>query len=103
MKDDYTRAEVPMLPVIQGEESTRWVILLYTVLVNVITILFYVSTQSLGTLYLGGSLLLGSIFIYYAVRLIREKHRAAALRVYKYSLLYLALLFLIIMVDGSMQ
>jgi protoheme IX farnesyltransferase len=101
IQDDYARAKVPMMPVVEGEERTRWAILLYTVLVNVLAILFFLSTRSLGVIYLAGTLLLGSLFVYYAVRLMQEKHRLAALRLYKYSLLYLALFFLVVMVDGA--
>ncbi|MBI4236595.1 MAG: protoheme IX farnesyltransferase [Chloroflexi bacterium] len=101
MKDDYERAGVPMLPVVQGEARTRRAIFLYVLLVNALALLFFVSTRSLGPLYLGGSVLLGSLFVFYAVRLLQEKHKAAALRLYRYSLLYLALLFLVVMVDGS--
>lgn len=102
IKDDYARAHVPMMPVVEGEGRTRSAIFLYTILVNVLAILFYLSTQSLGAIYLGSALVLGGLFIYYAVRLMRDKHRAAALRLYKFSLLYLALFFVVVMVDGAL-
>ena len=99
IKDDYERASVPMMPVILGEESTRTSIFLYTILVNILALLLYLSTVSLGAVYLAGAIALGGMFTYYAYRLLKEKDRAAALRLYKYSLLYLALLFLAIMID----
>ena len=99
IKDDYERARVPMMPVVMGEESTRNAIFLYTILVNILVVLLYISTENLGAIFLGGGLLLGGIFVYYAFRLIKEKHRAAALRLYKYSLIYLALVFVGVMLD----
>jgi protoheme IX farnesyltransferase len=101
IQDDYARADVPMLPVVKGETATHWSIFLYVVLVDVLTVMFFLSTQSLGYLYLGAVLALGGLFGFYAWRLLIEKHRAATLRLYKYSILYLALVFLVVMVDGS--
>ena len=100
IKDDYERANVPMMPVILGEESTRTSIFLYTILVNILALLLYISTTPLlSEVYLVGALVLGGLFTYYAYRLLKEKDRAAALRLYKFSLLYLSLLFLAMMVD----
>ena len=99
IKDDYERASVPMMPVILGEESTRTSIFLYTILVNILALLLYISTPLLSAAYLAGALVLGGLFTYYAYRLLKEKDRAAALRLYKFSLLYLSLLFLVIMID----
>ena len=101
IQDDYARAKVPMLPVVRGEIATQWSIFLYVLLVNVLTVMFFLSTNSLGLLYLAAVLVLGGLFGYYAWRLLMEKHRAATLRLYKYSILYLALVFLVVMVDGS--
>ena len=99
IKDDYERASVPMMPVILGEESTRTSIFLYTILVNILALLLYLSTMNLSEVYLAGAIALGGMFTYYAYRLLKEKDRPAALRLYKYSLLYLALLFLTVMID----
>ena len=99
IKDDYERASVPMMPVVLGEESTRTSIFLYTILVNILALLLYISTPLLSVVYLAGALVLGGLFTYYAYRLLKEKDRAAALRLYKFSLLYLSLLFLAVMVD----
>jgi protoheme IX farnesyltransferase len=101
IQDDYARANVPMLPVVKGEAATHRSILLYVILVFVLTVMFFLSTRSLGYLYLAAVVVLGGLFGYYAWRLLIEKHRAATLRLYKYSILYLALVFLVIMVDGS--
>lgn len=102
LKRDYTTARIPMLPVVEGEEWTRWAIFLYTFVVGAVTLLLYVTTKSLGLLYLGGAVVLGGIFVAFAFQLLREASRRLAVRVYTYSLLYLALLFLVIMVDSSL-
>ncbi len=99
IKDDYERASVPMMPVVLGEESTRTAIFFYTILVTILALLLYLSTTTLSVVYLAGAMSLGGIFTYYAYRLLKEKNKAAALRLYKFSLLYLSLLFLAIMVD----
>jgi protoheme IX farnesyltransferase len=102
IRDDYADAGVPMLPVVEGEERTRRAILLYVLLLDALTLLLFLSSGSLGWLYLGGALLLGGLFTYYAVQLLLGKSRAGPLRLYKYSLLYLALLFGMIMLDSAL-
>jgi heme o synthase len=92
IKDDYARTGVPMLPVVRGEEATRRQILLYSVTLAVFTLL-PVATGLFGWLYLGSALLLGLAFCGLAVRLRASKERRDALRLYLYSLSYLALLF----------
>ena len=100
LKDDYARAGVPMLPVVAGVDETKKSILLYAFLVVAMTLMFS-ATRSVGWVYLAASLGLGAAFIYYAWRLMRQPGIGAARPLYLYSLLYLALLFLAIMVDSS--
>ena len=103
--DDYDRAGIPMLPVVHGERAARWGILLYAIALVPLSVLLFL-TGYLGLLYLFVALVLGAIFIAYAVRLIRAaaaRRRAVARGVYLYSLLYLALLFLAIMVDTTVR
>ena len=64
-RDDYARAMVPMLPVTHGVDYTRWQILFYTVLLVVVTVLPWVAGMS-GLFYLGGALVLGAVFLWYA-------------------------------------
>jgi protoheme IX farnesyltransferase len=92
MKDEYARVGVPMLPVVRGEDETRKQILLYAVLLWAITQLPFCA-GGLGTIYLVSSLVLGGLLIGGAVVLYRRADRRSALRLYLFSLLYLALLF----------
>jgi protoheme IX farnesyltransferase len=92
MKEEYARVGVPMLPVVRGERETRKQILLYAVLLWAVTQLPYCA-GGLGTIYLVSSLVLGGVLIGGAVLLYRRADRRSALRLYLFSLLYLALLF----------
>ena len=98
MKDDYARAGVPMLPVVRGEAETRRQILLYTVLLYAVSQLPFCA-GAFGMVYLVCSVLLGAAFIYGAVRLMRRADRRSALRLYLFSLAYLALLFAAMVAD----
>ncbi len=100
IKDDYARANIPMLPVVRGVEHTSVQILLYTAVLAALTILFGVVATTLGWTYMIGIVVLNSAFLWFAFRLTREPDRPAATRLYKYSLLYLALLLVLVMVDS---
>ena len=99
IKDDYSRAGIPMLPVVSGIRYTKRSILLYTILLLALTLMFF-TTQAVGWIYFGGALALGVGFIYYAWRLMKRDGIEGAKAAYLYSLAYLALLFLVIMVDS---
>jgi protoheme IX farnesyltransferase len=98
MKDEYAKVGVPMLPVVRGEAETRRQIVLYSVLLYAVTQLPFCA-GGLGTIYLVASLVLGGTFIAGAVALQRRADRRAALRLYLFSLLYLALLFASMVAD----
>ena len=98
MKDEYARVGVPMLPVVRGEAETRRQILLYTVLLYAVTQLPFCA-GGFGTIYLVASMLLGGSFIAGAIRLYRRADRRSALRLYLFSLAYLALLFCAMVAD----
>ncbi len=105
IRDDYARAGVPMLPVVRGDEATAWNILIYALSLVPLSMLLFV-VGGLGLLYLVVAIGLGLLFVAYAVRLLRAaaaRRRAAARSIYVYSLLYLALLFVAIMVDSSLR
>ena len=105
ISDDYKRAGVPMLPVVRGEEATTWGIFTYALSLVPLSVLLFLG-GGLGPLYLAAAVGLGLVFVGWAVRLLRAAaaHRRAIARgVYVYSLLYLALLFVAIMVDSSLR
>jgi heme o synthase len=98
MKEEYERARVPMLPVVRGEAETRRQVLLYALLLVAVSILPFAG-QLFGLFYLGAALALGSVFVALTVLLLRRADRRSALRVYLFSLAYLALLFGAMVVD----
>jgi protoheme IX farnesyltransferase len=95
---DYARAMVPMLPVTHGVQYTRWQILFYTVLLVAVTVLPWAMGMS-GLFYLGGALVLGAVFLYYAWKLMDPPDELYAMRVFNYSIVYLMALFAFLMID----
>lgn len=95
---DYARANVPMMPVARGEDVTRQQILLYSIQLVIISLL-PAAFEMLGVLYTVSAAVLGVGLLYMAVMLLREKDGATARATYKYSTLYLAFLFLAMMLD----
>jgi protoheme IX farnesyltransferase len=92
MKDEYAKVSIPMMPVVRGEHETRRQILLYTLLLYAVTQLPFCAGE-FGGIYLAASMLLGLAFVGGAVLLYRRADRRTALRLYLFSLAYLALLF----------
>ena len=101
MKEEYRKVGVPMMPVVRGETETRKQILLYSILLYAVTQLPFCA-GGFGDIYLLASLTLGIGFIAGAVRLYRRADRASALRLYLYSLAYLALLFCAMVADAHL-
>ena len=97
-REDYARALVPMLPVTHGVEYTRWQILLYTVLLLAVTVLPWAVGMS-GLFYLGGALVLGVVFLWYAWKLLDPPDEFFAMRTFNYSIVYLMALFAFLLVD----
>ena len=98
---DYARAMVPMLPVTHGVQYTRWQILFYTVLLVAVTVLPWAAGMS-GLFYLGGALVLGSVFLYYAWKLMDPPDELYAMKVFNYSIVYLMALFAFLLADHWM-
>jgi len=98
MRRQYEAAGIPMLPIVSGDDETRRQILFYSLLMVAVTVVVF-WLGLLGSLYLVSALGLGGLFIYYAVRLRREASDSAARRLFRYSMLYLALLFTAMVVD----
>jgi protoheme IX farnesyltransferase len=101
MKDDYERARVPMLPVVRGETETRRQIVLYALLLVAVTMLPFAGRLFDG-IYLAAALVLGGALMWLAVRLQRRADRMSALRLYLFSLAYLALLFAAMVADARL-
>lgn len=97
---EYARACVPMLPVTHGVPYTRSRVLLYTILLSLATALPVLTGMS-GTIYLGAALALDGAFLYLAVRLRTGAGANLPMRVFHYSLIYLPLLFVALLVDHS--
>ena len=97
-RDDYARAEVPMLPVVASLRTTALRIFLYTLLLWAITLLF-APVADMGAIYVGSALVLGAIFTWLTVRLVRDNSARVAMRVFTWSITYITLLFAAIAVD----
>jgi protoheme IX farnesyltransferase len=98
MQNEYRKVGIPMLPVARGEAETRRQIVLYSILLYAVTQLPFCA-GGFGVFYLAASLVLGLAFIAGAVVLYRRADRASALRLYLFSLAYLALLFCAMVAD----
>jgi protoheme IX farnesyltransferase len=96
--NDYARAGVPMLPVTHGREYTALQVLLYTLILFATTLLPYVTRMS-GVAYLASALVLGGVFIAYALRIYLGYSDAVAQKTFRYSIAYLAFLFAALLVD----
>lgn len=96
--EDYAKANIPMLPVTHGIPYTKLSILLYTCLLVAVTLLPFVIDMS-GIIYFIGALLLGAGFLYWAIKLKRSDDKAIAFKTFKYSIFYLMMLFVVLLVD----
>ena len=97
-KDEYADVDVPMLPVTHGEAFTRLHIFLYTLIMVAISLLPFAIGES-GWLYLAAAVALGAGFLYWAVALVRNRNPRAPMETFKYSIVYLMLLFVALLVD----
>ena len=97
-KEEYAKADIPMLPVTHGEHYTKVHILLYTLVMFAVTLLPYAIHMS-GLLYLACAVVLGGRFLYWAVVLYRDSKPHAAINTFKYSIWYLFALFIALLVD----
>ncbi len=97
---DYARAGVPMLPVVAGEAETRWQILVYSALLVALSLVL-TPIGAMGWIYLALAVALGGLFLYYAWNVWRKGDQASIWGLYKYSLLYLALLFVAMVLDRA--
>ena len=97
-KDEYAKSGVPMLPVTHGEHVTKVHIIVYTAILVVVSVFPYFSSMS-GPLYLGSALVLGAGFLVWSGLLMFNSKPTTAMDTFKYSIVYLALLFLALVLD----
>ncbi len=97
-KNEYAKVDVPMLPVTHGVEYTKLHILLYTIIMILTTLLPYIIGMS-NLLYLGSAIVLGLGFLYWSLVLLKGTNRNAPMKTFRYSIIYLMLLFTALLVD----
>ncbi|MGL6162250.1 heme o synthase [Microbulbifer sp.] len=97
-REEYAKADIPMLPVTHGVAYTKLHILLYTFVLLAVSLLPF-ATAMLGWLYLLGAVVLGLGFVYWAVEMLRDKNPNAGMETFKYSIIYLMALFCIMLLD----
>lgn len=97
-KDDYEKANIPMLPVTHGNAFTRLFILNYTILLVGITILPYQTGMS-GLIYLVAAIISGTAFLWYAIKLKKDNDIELPMRVFRFSIHYLTILFTALLID----
>jgi protoheme IX farnesyltransferase len=98
-KKDYARAGVPMLPVVRGEKETRWQIFLYTIELVILTLVLPLFGLG-GGIYFIAAIVLGGLLLLSAWRVWRGEGNKVAWKMYRHSSMYLAFLFLALMVDA---
>ena len=97
-KEEYKKVDVPMLPVTHGVQYTKLHIVLYTIIMILVTVLPFLIGMS-NVLYLVSALVLGGIFLYWSLVLLKGDNRQAPMKTFHYSVVYLGLLFLALLVD----
>ncbi|HEU5441972.1 MAG TPA: heme o synthase [Ktedonobacterales bacterium] len=102
LKQDYTRAGVPMLPVVMGERETHKQIALYTLLLLAASLVLF-ATQAMGYFYLAAATLLGAGLLVLAVVLVRQRTLRRARTLFWFSNYYLALLFAAMVIDRVLR
>ncbi len=99
-KDEYARAGIPMMPVVKGIEYTKIQIVLYSILLMVVSLLLF-ATGYFGYLYLMGATILGGIFIQKSWKLKKSTGANNSMSLFLYSIVYLTLIFLLMIVDRA--
>lgn len=97
-KDDYAKADIPMLPVTHGVEFTQLHIILYTIILIIVTIFPFLTGMS-GLIYFTGAVLLGGKFLWMTLQLKKTQSPLLAWQTFKYSIWYLMLLFAFLLID----
>ncbi|MFV1982326.1 MAG: heme o synthase [Thiohalomonadales bacterium] len=97
-RDEYAKVDIPMLPVTHGIKFTRLHVLLYTIILLLVSLLPFISGMS-GLFYLVSAVILGLIFLIYAIRLHAGKDGKIAMQTFGFSIIYLMLIFTVLLVD----
>lgn len=97
-REEYAKANIPMLPITHGVDYTRAQILFYTIVLCIATVLPYV-TYMCGPFYLVGALLLDAGYLYFSIRMIFDHRDELAQQAFRYSIIYLTLLFVVLFID----
>ena len=97
-RDEYAKADIPMLPVTHGIRYTKLHTLLYTLILFAVSLLPFATRMS-GPLYLLGAVVLGLGFLYWAIAMLINKNPNAAMQTFRYSIIYLMALFIIMLAD----
>ena len=97
-KDEYAKENIPMLPVTHGISFTKLQIILYTIIMLLVSLFPYFVMMS-GAFYLFSALVLGSIFLWYAFRLYGDDSNSLAMPTFQYSIHYIFLIFLALLID----
>ena len=100
-REDYAKAEIPMLPVTHGVAYTRKSIMVYSIALAIVSILPVVFGMS-GMFYLGGAIVLNAVFLWYAWRMLSPPDELFSMKMFGYSIVYLMALFAFLMVDHWM-
>ena len=100
-KDEYAKENIPMLPVTHGISFTKLQIILYTIIMLLVSLFPYFVMMS-GAFYLVSALVLGLIFLWYAFRLYVDDSNSLAMPTFQYSIYYIFLIFLALLIDHFM-
>ena len=97
-KDDYAKQSIPMLPVTHGVAFTKLQIVLYTIILFLVSLFPYIVLMS-GTIYLISAIILSSLFLFYSIRLYLSDDDKYAMQTFWYSIYYIFLIFIALIVD----
>tara|TARA_B100000575_G_C23135602_1_gene659671 strand:+ start:1911 stop:2780 length:870 start_codon:yes stop_codon:yes gene_type:complete len=97
-RDEYAKESIPMLPVTHGVVFTKLQIVLYTIILFIVSILPYIVLMS-GIIYLSSALILSSIFLFYSIKLYLTDNNEVAMQTFQFSIYYIFLIFLALLVD----
>jgi len=97
-KDEYAKESIPMLPVTHGVAFTKLQIVLYTIILFIVSVLPYIVLMS-GWIYLFSAITLNSMFMYYSIKLYYSDDNAFAMKTFNFSIYYIFLIFVALLLD----